>query len=118
MSQSTTLILLPQTTYQNPGNGAPYTVTGNSYPAAAYYIGGSDLQTVNLSATNCTGNIIIQATLETTPMSDSDWFSVYETDLANSNVSTYTNITGNFVSMRAVVNSFQQGIVNYVNLSY
>ena len=44
MSQTTTLILLPQTSYLNPGNGAPYTVTGNSQPAAAYYLGNKDLR--------------------------------------------------------------------------
>lgn len=48
MSQTTTLILLPETTYVNPGNSSPYTVTGNSYPAAAYYLGNKDLQTVNM----------------------------------------------------------------------
>jgi hypothetical protein len=58
MSQSTTLILLPQTAYVNPGNGAPYTVVGNAQPAAAYYLGNRDLQTVNLSVTNIIGNIV------------------------------------------------------------
>ena len=59
MPQSTTLQLLPETVYINPGNGAPYTVTGNSQPAAAYYLGNRDLQTVNTKLTNCTGNIVI-----------------------------------------------------------
>jgi hypothetical protein len=128
MAQSTTLILLPQTVYDNPGNGAPYTVTGNSQPAAAYYLGNQDLQTVNISLTNCTGNIIIQATLATTPQ-EIDWFSVYELDAnANaspnsapqlaSNTSMYTNVQGNFVFMRAKVQDFQGGGVNYIKLSY
>ena len=76
MSQSTTLILLPETAYVNPGNGASYTVTGNSQPAAAYYLGNRDLQTVNTKLTNVTGNIVIEATLATTPTS-TDWFNVY-----------------------------------------
>ena len=58
MPQSTTLQLLSETAYINPGNGAPYTVTGNSQPAAAYYLGNRDLQTVNIKLTNCTGNIL------------------------------------------------------------
>lgn len=128
MSQATTLILLPQTTYLNPGNGASYTVTGNSQPAAAYYLGNRDLQTVNIKCTNCTGNIVIEASLATTP-GVNDWFRVYELE-ANagatpnsapqlaSNASTYTNIEGNFVYMRAKIEDFNNGVVNYVKLSY
>jgi hypothetical protein len=128
MSQATTLILLPETSYVNPGNGAPYTVTGNSQPAAAYYLGNRDLQTVNTKLSNCTGNIVIEASLATTPTS-SDWFKVYEL-VANanatsnsapqlaSNASVYTNIQGNFVYMRAKVVDFRGGIVEHVKLSY
>ena len=128
MSQTTTLILLPQTAYVNPGNGAPYTVTGNSQPAAAYYLGNKDLQTVNISLTNCTGNITIEASLATTPGSG-DWFKVYELEAnanaaANSapeiasNAAMYTNVNGNFVYIRAKVVDFQGGLVNFVKLSY
>jgi hypothetical protein len=128
MSQTTTLILLPQTTYLNPGNGAPYTVTGNSQPAAAYYLGNQDLQTVNISLTNCTGNIVIEASLATDP-TNNDWFDVYEL-VANANASPnsapqiasnarmYTNVEGNFVYLRAKVEDFQGGVVNYVKLTY
>jgi hypothetical protein len=128
MSQATTLILLPETSYVNPGNGAPYTVTGNSQPAAAYYLGNRDLQTVNTKLSNCTGNIVIEASLATTPTS-SDWFKVYEL-VANanatsnsapqlaSNASVYTNIQGNFVYMRAKVVDFRGGTVEHVKLSY
>lgn len=128
MSQTTTLILLPQTAYVNPGNGAPYTVTGNSQPAAAYYLGNQDLQTVNIRLTNCTGNIVIEASLATEPTS-TDWFDVYEL-VANanaaansapqiaSNASVYTNIEGNFVYLRAKVEDFQGGGVNYIKLTY
>jgi len=128
MPQSTLLQLLPATSYINPGNGAPYTVTGNSQPAAAYYLGNQDLQTVNFKLTNCTGNIVIQASLATSPTND-DWFNVYEMNAnANatpnsipqlaSNASIYTNIEGNFVFMRATITDFAGGTVNYVKLSY
>jgi hypothetical protein len=128
MSQTTTLIMLPGTTYVNPGNGAPYTVTGNTQPAAAYYLGNRDLQTVNLRLTNCTGNIVIEASLATTPTSN-DWFKVYTLEAnANatpnsapqiaSNAATYTNIEGNFVYLRAKVEDFQGGTVQFVKLSY
>jgi len=86
MSQTTTLILLPQTAYHNPGNGAPYTVVGNAQPAASYYLGNRDLQTVNISCSNCTGNIVIQASLANPATTDNQWFDVYELD-ANANSS-------------------------------
>jgi len=128
MSQATTLILLPQTAYLNPGNGAPYTVTGDSQPAAAYYLGNQDLQTVTYGLSNCTGNIVIEATLASTP-SNSDWFRVYELEAnANaasnsapeiaSNATAYTNIEGNFVYVRAKIEDFQGGVVNFVKVSY
>ena len=128
MSQTTTLILLPQTVYVNPGNGSPYTVTGNSQPAAAYYLGNQDLQTVNIKVANCTGNIVIEASLATTPASG-DWFKVYEliadANAASnsapqiaSNASVYTNINGNFVYMRAKIEDFQAGAVQFVKLTY
>lgn len=128
MSQTTTLILLPETSYVNPGNGAPYTVTGNTQPAAAYYLGNRDLQTVNIKCTNLTGNIVIQASLATNP-STNDWFKVYELvadanatpnsapQLA-SNASVYTNIEGNFVYMRAKLEGFNNGTLQFVKLSY
>jgi hypothetical protein len=128
MSQTTTLILLPQTTYVNPGNAAPYTVTGNSQPAAAYYLGNKDLQTVNINVTQLTGNIVIEATLANPPQ-DNSWFKVYEL-VANasapsntapqiaSNASIYTNVEGNFVFLRAKIVDFNNGGVNFVKLSY
>jgi hypothetical protein len=127
-SQATTLILLPETTYLNPGNGAPYTVTGNSQPAAAYYLGNKDLQTVNIKLNSVTGNIVIQATLASSP-TETDWFKVYQLEAnANatpnsapklaSNASVYTNIEGNFVGMRAKIENFNNGVVNFVKLSY
>ena len=122
MSQSTTLILLPQTAYDGGSNHAPYNVVGNTQPAAAYYLGNRDLQTVNINLTSVTGNIVIEASLATTP-GTTDWFRVYELAAnnisnVNCNASVYTNIEGNFVHMRAKVEGFANGIVNFVKLSY
>lgn len=117
MSQQTTLILLPQTAYVNPGNGAPYTVTGNAQPAAAYYLGNRDLQTVNFNATNVTGNIVIEATLAS-DSANAEWFRVYEYQANASNISTYTNVDGNFVYIRAKLEDFNQGTVNFIKVSY
>ncbi len=128
MPQTTTLILLSENAYVNPGNSAPYTITGNSQPAASYYLGNKDLQTVNYKVTNCVGNIVIEATLASNP-TNNDWFKVAEV-VANanaspnsipqiaSNASSYLNIEGNFVYMRAKIEDFQNGVVQYVKLSY
>lgn len=128
MSQTTTLILLPQTAYLNPGNGSGYTVTGDTQPAAAYYLGNRDLQTVNLSLNNVTGNIVIEASLATQPQNN-DWFKVYELSANTnapsntapkiaSNAKLYTNIEGNFVYLRAKVDNFKGGTINFAKLSY
>lgn len=128
MSQTTTLILLPETNYLNPGNGAPYTVTGDEQPAASYYLGNKDLQTVNIKTSGLTGNIVIEASLATTP-SANDWFKVYELNANSSapantepqiasNTSVYTNIEGNFVYMRARIIDFDSGTLNFIKLSY
>lgn len=128
MSQVTILELLPQTTYNGGGTGNVYTVTGNAQPAAAYYLGNQDLQTVNLKLTGCSGNIVIEASLNSNS-SSAEWFKVYEL-VANansatgsdtfdaSNASIYTNIEGNFVYMRAKIVDFAGGVVNFVKLSY
>lgn len=129
MPQSTTLLLFPETSYINPGNGAPYTVVGNTQPAAAYYLGNRDLQTVNTRVSGMTGNIVVEATLASDPNTNTDWFKVYEFSananaIANSepqlasNASVYTNIEGNFVYMRAKIVDFLGGTVQYVKLSY
>jgi len=122
MSQTSTLILLPQTTYDGGGTANVYTVTGNTQPAAAYYLGNQDLQTISYSFTNVTGNLEIEATLATDPGS-TDWFKVYEVvadnnSNTNSTLTQYENITGNFVYIRAKLKDFANGVVQFVKISY
>jgi len=122
MSQSTTLILLPQTVYKNDGTSDPYNVTGNTQPAAAYYLGNQDLQTLSFSFTEVTGNLVIEASLANPP-ADGDWFKVYEISAnnqsnTNANLNSYTNISGNFVNMRAKIVDFNNGTVQFVKISY
>lgn len=122
MPQSTILILLPETTYHNDGTGQPYDVTGNAVQAAAYYLGNQDLQTISYSFTEVTGNLVIEASLAQAPEAG-DWFKVYEISAnnisnTNSNVNSYTNLSGNFVQMRAKIKDFEHGIVNFVKVSY
>lgn len=128
MSQSTVLILLPETPYVNPSDGSPYDVTGDKQPAAAYYLGNRDLQTVQYSLSNCTANVLIEASLATEPAED-DWFNVF-TLVANTNASSgtepklasdavsFVNIEGNFVYLRAKLENLQSGLVDFIKVSY
>ena len=122
MSQSTILTLLPQTVYINNGTGNAYTVTGNSVQAAAYHLGNQDLQTVSYNFSEVTGNLVIEGTLASTPV-DGDWFKVLEVSAnnsanVNSNSNAYTNVTGNFTYMRALLKDFNNGTVQNVKVSY
>ena len=122
MSQSTILTLLPETVYHNDGTSQPYDVTGDTVQAASYYLGNQDLQTVSFSFSEVTGNLVIEGTLASTP-SDDDWFKVYEVSAnnqanTNANLKSFTNLTGNFVYMRAKINDFNHGVVNFVKVSY
>ena len=116
MAQSTTIILLPQTSYNNNA-----IVTGNAFPAASYYLSSQYLQTVVYSVTGFMGTINIQATLVDTPQSDTDWFTVYNIPFSTSGGTTLTsfeNITGNFVWMRIRITSFTMGTINSIKVSY
>lgn len=128
MSQSTILVLLPETAYNGGGTANIYTVIGNAQPAASYYLGNKDLQTVNLKLSNVTGNIVIEASLNSNT-SSAEWFNVFTLEAnANaasntapkiaSNTSMYTNIVGNFVYIRAKVVDFAGGVVQFVKVSY
>jgi hypothetical protein len=132
MSQTTTLILLGQTPYTGSATNPIYNVTGEKFAAASYYLSCKDIQTVNISTTNFSGNLYIQCSLNENPSSTTippDWFNIYtltanhnaianspEQLASNSNIG--VNIKGNFVWMRAYIENFSHGIVNWVKLSY
>jgi hypothetical protein len=128
--KTTTVQLLPTTTYGTPsGNydGSSLDWSGVDQKAANYYGGYGTLQTAAFYLLNFVGRIRIQATLESTPALDSDWFDVYE--FANVNTignpavtpvteNFSTNIVGNFTWIRAHVAEFSEGTITKVMLSY
>lgn len=117
MAQTSTLMLMPQTVYDGGGTANVYTVTGQTQPAAAYYLGNNNLQTVTYGLSSVTATIEIQASLSSEPV-DNDWFIVH-TIQANSLTSTsYTNIQGNFVHIRAVIKEFSGGTIQYIKVTY
>lgn len=121
--KTTTLQLLPTTTYGTPsGNydGSSEDWSGDQQRAADYYGGFGQLQTVAFYLSGFQGRIKIEATLESVPTLDSDWFKVYEFDSTSSATTNNfsTNITGNFTWIRANVEQFSAGTITKVYMSY
>jgi|688.fasta_scaffold483926_3 hypothetical protein len=121
--KTTTLQLLPTTSEGTPsGNydGSSEDFAGVRQKAANYYSSTGGLQTVGFFVTNFQGYIHIEASLETDPTNDVDWFKVHEFGDGSTSltVNTSTNITGNFSWMRARVLNFDNGTINKVTLSY
>lgn len=121
--KTTTLQLLPTTSYGTPsGNydGSSQDWSGEDQQAANYYGGFGGLQTVAFFLNNFQGKIKIEATLDSAPALDADWFKVYEFDSTSSATTNNfsTNITGNFTWMRANVEDFSQGTITKLMLSY
>ena len=121
--KTTTLQLLPTTTYGTPsGNydGSSLDFSGDDQKAADYYGGFGQLQTVAYFLVNFQGRIRIEATLESTPTSNNDWFTVDDFDSTSSATTENfsTNITGNFTWIRARVQDFEAGTITKVTMSY
>ena len=121
--KTTTLQLLPTTTYGTPsGNyaGSSLDFSGDRQQAANYYGGFGGLQTIAFYLTNFEGKIHIQASLDSDPTADEDWFLVNEFDTTSSASSENfaRNITGNFTWIRARVLDFTAGTIIYVTMSY
>ena len=121
--KTTTVQLLPTTSYGTPsGNydGSSQDWSGEDQQAADYYGGFGQLQTVAFYLLDFEGLIRIEATLESVPAADTDWFKVYDFDTASSVITNNfsTNITGNFTWIRATVVGFNAGTITKVMMSY
>jgi hypothetical protein len=121
--KTTTLQLLPTTSFGTPsGNydGSSLDWSGDQQKAADYYGGFGGLQTIAFFLGGFQGLIKIEATLDTMPTTDSNWFRVYEfnslTTTTTNNFS--TNVTGNFTWVRANVEGFSAGNIEKVMMSY
>lgn len=114
MAQTTTLILVPQTSW----NANRTSVTGIEQKAAGYYLGNKNLQTVTWDFTSVNGIMVIEASLATTP-TNNDWFEVYRLDTGGVLTQrSFTNIEGNYVWLRCRVNPFSAGVIQSVKVSY
>lgn len=121
--KTTTLQLLPTTTYGTPsGNydGSSQDFSGDRQQAANYYGGFGGLQTVAFFLSEFQGRIIIQATLDSDPVLADQWFQISNFDsTTTATTSNFSrNITGNFTWIRATVTDFEAGTISKIMLSY
>lgn len=121
--RTTTLQLLPTTTHGTPsGNydGSSMSFDGDDQRAANYYGGFGGLQTIAFYLGGFKGRIRIQASLDTAPTTDSQWFMISDVDARSSALTSNfsRNITGNFTWIRAFVSDFEDGSIEKVMISY
>lgn len=121
--KTTTVQLLPTTTYGTPsGNydGSSEDWAGVEQKAANYYGGYGQLQTVAFFLLNFQGLIRIQATLDSVPESDNQWFEINVFDsLTSATTQNFSaNLSGNYTWIRAKVEGFSAGTISKVTLSY
>lgn len=121
MSYYTTVTLLPATVYGTAsGNydGSSQDFYGNSIPAANYYAGQGNLQTLTYQLSGFTGVITAQATLENdTPQAawfDIDTYGDGTTVLTENHA---VSVIGNFAHLRIRVTDFDSGTIT-VTASY
>ena len=121
--KTTTLELLPTTTYGTPsGNydGSSEDFAGDRQQAANYYGGFGGLQTVAFFLLTFQGRIQIEASLDSNPLTDEAWFKISDVDARDSALTNNfsRNITGNFTWIRARVTEFEAGTISKLMLSY
>jgi hypothetical protein len=121
--KTTTLELLPTTTYGTPsGNydGSSQDWSGDRQQAANYYGGFGGLQTIAYYLNEFKGRIKIEATLDSDPVTDAAWFKVNEFDSTSTTTTNNfsVNITGNFTWIRANVEDFDAGTITKLYMSY
>jgi len=114
------LTLLPETEYSGTAS-----ISGDRQKGVGYYKRYASSQTVRFQTNDFAGTITVQASLDSDPESDSDWFDVYifpgDSSQDGSTAITTdfsTSLTGNFTWVRAVVSHFAGGTIDSVTLTY
>jgi hypothetical protein len=92
-------------------------VYGQPQPAASYYLANQPLQTITWMYNNVTAIITLQASLVSQPGAG-DWFNVSITNANSETITSWQNVTGNFVWLRVVVQNFTQGTIQYIQATY
>jgi hypothetical protein len=122
MNSYTTVALLPETIYGTAsGNydGSSQEFYGNAVPAANYYNGQGNLQTIAYQLTSVIAVITVQATLQDN-LEQATWFNIDHYGNGNTAITNYhpVSVIGNFTYLRVQVTQFDQGIINAVTAAY
>lgn len=122
MTTFTTQYLLQDVVYGTAsGNydGSSQDFYSNAVPAANYYGGQGSLQTVTYRLIDFTGTITIEATLND-QQDSAPWFEVDVYDASAAPVTDYlpVNVIGNFTWLRARVQNFDTGTIEFVTVAY
>jgi hypothetical protein len=122
MTVTTTQTMLANVTYgQASGNydGSSQLFYSNAVPAANYYAGNGNIQTLFYNVSGFVGIITIQATLNDLP-EQAHWFDISERGDGSTPDTGYTSstVTGNFSWLRAKVSSFDGGTITAVTGVY
>ena len=118
--KSSNLVLIPETVHSGTS-----VITGERQKAVGYYQGQGNSQSIRFIADDFPGLVTVQASLDTDPTVDSEWFNVY-TFPGDSAVDGSTAITtdysitlyGKFTWLRAIVSQFTDGEIGPITLSY
>lgn len=121
MSQNTIVILMPNTPHVGEV-GTAIARTGDAKQASSYTVALRNSQTVswNLS-NNFIGNIVIQASLDTTPTDTGNWSTIHTIitpNPPNPVFNGFVNLQGNYVWLRALVTQWTQGTIQQIAASY
>lgn len=122
MNSYTTVTLVPATVNGvASGNydGSSTEFYANAAPAANYYNGQGNLQTIGYRLSAFVGIITIQATLQDAP-DQSHWFDIDHYGDGNAAITGYhtSTVIGNFAHLRAYVTEFDSGTITLVTAAY
>ena len=118
--KSSSLVLIPATAHSGTS-----TITGDRQKAVGYYQGQGNSQSIRFISDDFPGIVTVQATLDTDPTQDSEWFDVYTfpgdsaTDGSTAITTDYSiTVYGKFTWIRAIVSQFTDGEIGPITLSY
>jgi hypothetical protein len=122
MTVTTTQLMLANIEYgQASGNydGSSQLFYSNAVPAANYYAGNGNIQTLFYNLSNFIGTITIQATLNDLP-EQAKWIDISQRGdgVTPDTGLTSSTVTGNFSWIRAQVEQFDAGTITAVSIVY
>ena len=101
----------------HPGDSSIQSVTGSMYKGDGFYNRSDGFHTTQFNLSNFLGDIIIQATLATTP-AEEDWFDISDTLITNGDGSQIKNFVGNYVWVRVKVSNWTAGSISSILLNH